>query len=91
MPLVFRFMQCVLIGVLRGVAPTGGCGGKNKKASLTDEEIRQRTLGLKRDRPDTLLVSGETVTFDDIIGVSSEGANPRRCGTGWSSWLRKRR
>jgi parvulin-like peptidyl-prolyl isomerase len=48
-----------------------GCTG-HRKAALTDEEIREYTLAHKPQRVDELLVSGEKVTFDDVLSISPE-------------------
>jgi len=50
-----------------------GCNeGEGKKAALTDEEFQRLTYAPKPVRPDTLMVSGETIACEDIIGSSSE-------------------
>ncbi len=52
-----------------------GCeGGANKKASLTDEEIQRLTFAPKPTRPDALVVSGETITCEDIFTETAESA-----------------
>jgi parvulin-like peptidyl-prolyl isomerase len=61
----------ILVGACVASLLLAGCDSKNKKAALTDEEIRQRTIALKPVRADALVVSGEAVTFDEIIAVSS--------------------
>lgn len=43
-----------------------GCGG-DKKSALTEEEIRQRTYAPLPTRPDEIVISGETITFDDVM------------------------
>ncbi len=48
-----------------------GCA-THTKAALTEEEIRQKTLAYRVERPDVLLVSGERVTFDDVLSPSPE-------------------
>jgi parvulin-like peptidyl-prolyl isomerase len=48
-----------------------GCASHNK-AALTEEEIRQHTLAHKPDRPGELLVSGEKVTYDEVLSLSPE-------------------
>jgi parvulin-like peptidyl-prolyl isomerase len=61
---------CVAAGVCLAAAlvSVAGCDEKNsKKAALTDLEIKQRTLAQKPDRPDRLVVSGETITWEDIL------------------------
>ena len=47
-----------------------GCA-THTKAALTEQEIRQKTLSYKPE-PDVLLVSGEKVTFDDVMSLSPE-------------------
>lgn len=50
-----------------------GCGdGESKKAALTDEEIQRLTYAPKPVRPDTLMVSGETITCENIVSPPSE-------------------
>lgn len=52
-----------------------GCeGGASKKASLTDEEIQRLTFAPKPTRSDTLVVSGETITCEDIFTETAESA-----------------
>jgi parvulin-like peptidyl-prolyl isomerase len=63
----------ILVGACLASLLLAGCDSKNKKAALTDEEIRERTIALKPVGPDAIMVSGETVTFDEIITASSEG------------------
>jgi len=56
-----------------------GCTEKNsRKAALTDEEIRSHIYAQRPDRPDRLIVSGETITWEDILGSLPEdsAANP---------------
>ena len=67
-----RFAQRAVIAVCLGalLLCVDGCDSKGKKAALTDEEIRQHVLGRRRDQPDELIVSGETVTCEDITAVS---------------------
>ena len=56
-----------------GTPALGGAGcATHTKAALTEEEIRQKTLAYKPERPDVLLVSGERVTFDDVLSLSPE-------------------
>lgn len=57
-----------LAALLLGVA---GCA-THTKAALTEDEIREKTLSYKPERPDVLLVSGEKVTFDDVMSLSPE-------------------
>lgn len=45
-----------------------GCDEGGRKASLTDEEIERLTFAQKPNRPDELIVSGETVTCDELFG-----------------------
>ena len=50
-----------------------GCGEQNsRKAALTDEEIQSRIYAQKPDRPDRLIVSGEAITWEDILGSLPE-------------------
>jgi len=49
-----------------------GCGGTEaKKASLTEEEVQRLTEAAKPVAPDELIVSGERITCEDIMTVSS--------------------
>jgi len=50
-----------------------GCTEKNsRRAALTDEEIKSRIYAQKPDRPDRLIVSGETIAWEDILGSLPE-------------------
>jgi peptidyl-prolyl cis-trans isomerase SurA len=50
-----------------------GCGdAQSRKAALSEQEISRLTYGLKPDRQDELIVSGEVVTCEDITKVASE-------------------
>jgi len=50
-----------------------GCAEQsNKRSALTDEEIKSRIYAQKPDRPDHLVVSGETITWEDILGSLPE-------------------
>jgi parvulin-like peptidyl-prolyl isomerase len=60
----------VLIGLGLAAAVLGlaGCGeSDSKKAALTDQEIKRMTLAQKPVRPDHLIVSGETITWADVL------------------------
>ncbi len=49
-----------------------GCGGTEaKKASLTEEEVQRLTEAAKPVAPDELIVSGERITCEDIMTISS--------------------
>jgi parvulin-like peptidyl-prolyl isomerase len=61
---------CLWMVVLVGA----GCDGKGRKAALTEEEIRRYTDAQKPQRPDELIVSGETVTFDDLTAASFDAS-----------------
>ena len=55
---------CLVFSLLLGA----GCEEKtSKKGALTDLEIKRLTLAQKPDRPDHLIVSGETITWEDIL------------------------
>jgi parvulin-like peptidyl-prolyl isomerase len=50
-----------------------GCEEKtSKKGALTDLEVRRLTLAQKPDRPDHLIVSGETITWEDVLAFLPE-------------------
>lgn len=50
-----------------------GCEEKaSKKRALTDNEIRRRTLAVERDRPDRLVVCGQTITWEDVLASLPE-------------------
>ena len=62
--------------LVAAVAAIVGCEAKtSKKGTLTDLEVRRLTLAQKPDRPDHLIVSGETITWEDILAfMPEEGA-----------------
>ncbi len=64
----------LLGGVLLSlVALALGCSdAENKKAALTPEEIERLTYAPKPVRPGTLLVSGETLTCEDVMTSPAE-------------------
>jgi parvulin-like peptidyl-prolyl isomerase len=50
-----------------------GCAEKtSRRAALTDEEIKSHIYAQKPDRPDRLIVSGETITWEDILASLPE-------------------
>ena len=51
-----------------------GCGEtkNSRKAALTEQEIKRLTLAQKPDRPDHLIVSGETITWEDVLASLPE-------------------
>jgi parvulin-like peptidyl-prolyl isomerase len=54
-----------LVGVLLWAA---GCGdATGRKSALTEQEIQRLTLAQKPNRPDHLIVSGETITWEDVL------------------------
>jgi parvulin-like peptidyl-prolyl isomerase len=62
-----------VVGIcLAGLTVLGAGCATHTKAALTDDEIREKTLAYKAERPDVLLVSGERVTFDDVLSLSPE-------------------
>ena len=68
-----RGTRFVVIGVYLAALLLCGTGcATHTKAALTEDEIRQKTLSYKPERPDVLLVSGERVTFDDVMSLSPE-------------------
>lgn len=61
------------ICLVAAVAALVGCEEKaSKKGALTDLEVRRLTLAQKPDRPDHLIVSGETVTWEDVLAYMPE-------------------
>lgn len=62
-----------VVCLVAAVAALVGCEAKNsKKGALTDLEVRRLTLAQKPDRPDHLIVSGETITWEDILAFMPE-------------------
>ncbi len=50
-----------------------GCADQNsRRAALTDEEIKSHIYAQKPDRPDRLIVSGEPITWEDVLGSLPE-------------------
>ncbi len=49
-----------------------GCEGNSKKSALTEEEVARLTYAPKPDRPDQLIVSGESITCDDIMASTPD-------------------
>lgn len=49
----------------------GGCGD-NSKSTLTEAELDRIAAEQKMDLPDVLVVAGETITCDEIIGTPAE-------------------
>ncbi len=43
-----------------------GCSG-NKRAALTEEEVRQKTYAPRPPRLDEIVIGGETITCDDVM------------------------
>ncbi len=71
---VVASVLCFLI--IAAVFTVIGCeGNEAKKASLTDEEIEQMTRAAKPVSPDELIVSGERITCEDIMNISSDQTN----------------
>ena len=61
---------CPLVLVLLCVLPAG-CGG-NKKGTLTEEEIREKTFAQRPTRPDEMVIGGETITCEDVMIAQPE-------------------
>jgi len=55
-----------------------GCGeARSKRSALTEPEIKRLTLAQQPDRPDRLVVSGETITWEDILAfLPDDGPTP---------------
>lgn len=64
----------LLIAWLVFCAVVAGCEG-NRKAALTEEEIRQKTYAPLPTRPDQIMISGETIACEDIM-VSTPDEDP---------------
>jgi len=57
------------------LAIVAGCAEQaNRRAALTDEEIKSRAYAQKPDRPDRLIVSGETITWEDVLSSMPENS-----------------
>jgi parvulin-like peptidyl-prolyl isomerase len=70
----FRHVDfCVLVlGLLGTVACMAalfilGAGCASKKSALTSAEVKRMTLAQKPQRPDQLIVCGETITWEDVL------------------------
>jgi parvulin-like peptidyl-prolyl isomerase len=79
--------------VLGGVCLTAvlwsmaGCTDSNsKKAALTEQEITRLTLAQKPERPDQIIVNGETITWDDLLAALPED---NATAPPVEDWLRK--
>lgn len=68
-----RRALCFLMAALTLVA--AGCGEDMRKASLTEEEIRERTFVAEVIGPGELFVSGEKVTCQDVLAARAEEAD----------------
>jgi parvulin-like peptidyl-prolyl isomerase len=75
----FRHMDfCVLVLGLLGTVVClaalfilgSGCG--DKKSALTPEEVKRMTLAQKPERPDRLIVCGETITWEAVMMSPTE-------------------
>ena len=58
---------CAVHAIFAVVVLIAGCEGNNRKSALTEEEIRQRTYAPLPARPDEILISGETITCEDVM------------------------
>ncbi|MEN6428424.1 MAG: peptidylprolyl isomerase [Phycisphaerales bacterium] len=58
----FYFLPFILFLTL-----VAGCGGNNRKAALTEEEIQEKTYAPLPTRPDEILIGGETITCEDVM------------------------
>jgi parvulin-like peptidyl-prolyl isomerase len=76
-----RYQECRRAGRYAGAAVclaaalvfVVGCEEKaSKKGVLTDDEIRRLTLAQEPDRPDRLIVCGETITWEDVLASLPE-------------------
>jgi len=54
-----------------------GCAG-DRKSALTEEEIRQKTYAPRPTRPDEIVISGETITCEDVMisPIEEDAAGP---------------
>lgn len=67
------------------VVVLAGCGGnEGRKASLTEEEIQRLSLGAEPASADELIVSGERITCEDIMNISS---TQTMSGASFRTWL----
>jgi parvulin-like peptidyl-prolyl isomerase len=62
-----------LICLVAALGAIAGCAEQaGRRAALTDEEIKSRIYAQKPDRPDRLIVSGEPITWEDVLGSFPE-------------------
>lgn len=73
-----RYARCerVGIGMVAGVCVAAvvvslaGCEtSPSKRGSLSDLEVKRLTLAQEPDRPDRLIVCGDTITWEDVLGT----------------------
>lgn len=67
----FRISLSGLAASLAVLLVLAGCAGSDK-SSLTPEEIRQKTYAPLPTRSDELIISGETITCEDVLMPSLE-------------------
>jgi parvulin-like peptidyl-prolyl isomerase len=72
--LVFHIV-CTILSLAAFLIVSAGCESHTKSA-LTDEEVQRLTYAQKPNRPDRLVVSGQTIRFEDVMtSLPEEGAN----------------
>jgi hypothetical protein len=55
------------------IMATSGCDEKaSKKGELSETEIKRLTLAQKPERPDQVIVCGETITWEDVLSAMPE-------------------
>ena len=63
------------ICLVAALVSSAGCAEKaSRKAALTDEEIKSRIYAQRPDRPDRLIVSGEPIIWEDVLGSLPENS-----------------
>jgi parvulin-like peptidyl-prolyl isomerase len=66
-----RWLRKIMIFIFSSVFLITGCGKKNK-AVLTETELKRIAFAQRPIAPDTLMVSGEKITCDDIAKMTLE-------------------
>jgi len=66
-----RWFSKIMIIIFSAVFLIAGCGKKNK-AVLTETELKRIAFAQRPVAPDTLMVSGEKITCDDVAKITLE-------------------